>query len=105
MSETPTPTPTLAKSVKVTRKPGHTSFDLQVDGQQFPWHLAGDDGVQVAMSTDRVSAVTITILAEHVEIDDQMMRDRAEDVLAGHFHEEMAEQLGLTPADDAEVAR
>lgn len=83
-------TPTLAKHAKVSRQPGKTAFDLEIDGQPFPWYVAGDEGVKVEMSTDRVSAVTITILVEHIELDDAMMRGRAADVLSGHFHEEVA---------------
>lgn len=80
MSETPTPTPapapvlpTLARNIHVSRQNGGGEFDLSIDGKPFPWYLAGDAGAKVEMSTDRVPAVTITILAETVTVDDQLM--------------------------------
>lgn len=84
--------PALAKHIKVTREPGHKSFQVEVDGKTFPWFVAADDGVKVSMSTERTSAVTVTILAEHVELVDRVMADgAADDVMAGHFHDEQAQ--------------
>jgi len=93
MSDNPTPAPALAKHAKVTREPGRREFDLTIDGKPFPWYIGADTGVKVELTSEKVSAVTVTILVEHVEVDDRMMSDRSEDVLSGHFHEELVGEV------------
>lgn len=87
MSETPTPAPlSLAKNIHVSRKAGGGEFDVSIDGTPFPYYLAGDAGAKVEISTDRLPAVTLTILAESVTLDDQLMVGGGAP-LFGHDHD------------------
>lgn len=58
----------LAKLIEVEREAGE--FSLRVDGKDFPWHIAVD-GVTVHVSTDDLSSVTVTIVAEEVRVLDR----------------------------------
>lgn len=72
MSDTPTPVqPRLAGNITVSRKPGQAEVDLFIDGQPFPWYFAGELGAEVKVTTERVPAVTITILAASVTVADE----------------------------------
>ena len=73
MSDHPTPALTHARNIHVSRKPGGGEFDLSINGEPFPYYLAGDAGAQIEVSTNKLSAVTITILAETVTVDDRLM--------------------------------
>jgi hypothetical protein len=59
--------PKLAGRIRVSSTP--TSKVVQVDGKEFPWHTAG---VDVHVQRGHAPAVTITIPAEHVTVDDAL---------------------------------
>ena len=84
MSDNPTPALTLAKNITVSRKPGGGEFDLSIDGEPFGYYLAGDAGAKIEVSTSKLSAVTITILAETVTVDDRLMDGQS----MTHHHDE-----------------
>lgn len=73
MSDNPTPALQLAKNIHVSRNPGGGEFDLSIDGEPFRFYMAGDAGAHVEVSTGKLPAVTITILAETVTVDDRLM--------------------------------
>lgn len=57
--------PRMADLIKVTRK-GRTAT-LEIDGVEFPWYIA-EAGVEVDVDTREAPTVTITVLAERVEL-------------------------------------
>lgn len=65
--------PELAKSV-VLRVVGDR-YELSVDGEPFPWHIAADTPPQPgAVSRDLVPSLTITLLAECLEVEHEPFR-------------------------------
>jgi len=62
----------MAKDV-VLRCTPEGGFSLTVDGVDFPWHVAADPAPSVGpVGSDGVPAVTVTILAERVQVDHQI---------------------------------
>lgn len=59
----------LAKLIRVERSGGHAK--LVVDGEEFPWYIA-ETGAAVNVRRDEAPAVTVTILAERVEVEDAL---------------------------------
>jgi hypothetical protein len=59
----------MAKSIVVRRKGQSVTFE--VDGHEFPW-LISEDGPSLAVSPGAVPAVTVTILAESVDVMDEL---------------------------------
>lgn len=78
---------TLASVVQLTREGHGHCWTLTVDGQRFPFLI---DRIATAdLDTDEVPNVTITLLADHVQIDNARTRAR----------HEAAWETKATPAD------
>lgn len=61
--------PKLAKTLDVKRR-GRT-VTLTIDGEEFAWYLA-DEPITHTMESKAVSTVNLTLVAEHVTIDDDL---------------------------------
>lgn len=56
----------LAKHITV--KQVGADYSLQIDGEEFPWFITVD-GVRTTVSREEMPAVTLTIVAERVEVE------------------------------------
>lgn len=56
--------------VEVWRTPGAVS--LRIDGQEFPWPVS-IEGISTQVRRDEVPSITLTILADRVEVHDSMV--------------------------------
>ena len=65
-------TPRLPKSIVVTRKKGDTKYALHVDGEEFPYMIDGVAGANVKVGLHEAPQVTITLLAESVQVRDDL---------------------------------
>jgi hypothetical protein len=61
--------------IKVNRR--GTAAHVTIDGEPFPWFIARS-GVRVDVDPDAVPTVTLTILANRVEVDDAIRDDAPE---------------------------
>ena len=55
----------LAKHV-VVRRAG-SDYEFTIDGEPFPWHVSAD-GIHLSVQNSNCPAVTITLLAERVDV-------------------------------------
>ena len=68
------PTPlNLPDNITVSRAPGESAWKVEVDGQPFPYYLGQDVGAEVKVSTERHPAVTITLIAASITVDDRAL--------------------------------
>lgn len=63
----------LAKELRVVRS-GPSAAQLYIDGELFP--LFTRDGFHIEVRRNQISGVTLTIAAERVYVEDEMMTDR-----------------------------
>lgn len=59
----------LAKHVAVEIRNGKAS--IKIDGDEFPWFIA-ENGIQLIAEPNSLPTVTVTVLAEHVTIDESI---------------------------------
>lgn len=59
--------PRMPSEIKIVREGGN--FEMTVDGQEFPWYIGRDS---ISTSVGDCPAVTLTILAESVEVVDRV---------------------------------
>ena len=57
--------PEFAKSIEVTRDKGGCT--ILIDGKELPWHIS-EDGISTRVARDGIPSVTVTILAEDVQV-------------------------------------
>lgn len=61
--------PTLAGTIHIIREGEH--FFMEIDGQEFPWHISAD-GPTVTTARDQFPSVSISILADNIELIDRV---------------------------------
>lgn len=82
--------PTIAERITIRRSGRH--FTLEVDGKEFPWHIARED-ILTTTTAQGPGTVTLTIPAMHVIVDD----DADPDVPACPNHEPVQHRDGKEP--------
>jgi hypothetical protein len=79
------PTHRLARHIEVKRDKGDPSVRVYIDGDLVPFFATGD-GIKVEAPFGRPGAVTITLTAEKITVDDQYLVGQGEELGLDHDH-------------------
>lgn len=61
--------PEVAKLIRVERV--GRAFKLEINGEEFPYHLAGDQPITTRMEQDGFASIRFTLWAERLELIDE----------------------------------
>jgi hypothetical protein len=75
----------MARHIEVLREPRNGSIRVYIDGELFPYFLTGD-GIKVEPRFGEPGEVTLTLVAEHITVDDRYLLGAAELVGLDHDH-------------------
>ena len=67
----------LAKLVRLERV--GSSFKLEIDGERFPYAIAGDDTITISMERESLATVRFSLMAERLELVDDLLGERSDD--------------------------